>query len=800
MSSSASEIDLAAEVERLRARLAEAEETLRAIGTGEADALVVSGMEGDRIQILGAPGRVYRQFIESMGEGTATLSARGEILSCNAGLARTLEQPLELVLGSAMREHVAPEDRNILEDVIARAGQASRRQKIHLRTSTGLRVPMYLSATLLHKDAAEAATCILLTDLEEVISAEETLRESEQRYRELLDLAPVAIAVYSEGRIVFTNPAGVRLLGAESEAQVVGMSMTDVIRPDNWKQTQSRMNRMIAGEKGLYPVEEVFVTLNGAPIDVEVIAAPLTFKGKPSIQLIVTDITNRTRAEAEHERLIAAIEQATEMVILADAAGIVQYTNPAVETVSGFSRAEAVGQPVSALLKDAREVASHDQLRRILAAGKGWQGSFVNTRKDGKHYTEEGTISPVYDASGRIISYVAVLRDTTAQREMEDRLRQAQKMETVGQLAGGVAHDFNNMLQVISTYAEMSLALADAALPLHKYLLEIQRAAQRSAEMTGQLLAFARKQTVSPKILDLNDSVASARKMIQRMIGEEIDLAWIPGHDLWKIKMDPTQLDQVLANLAVNARDAIGGVGKLTIKTENVALDAVFCAAIPDTSPGDYLLLSVSDNGCGMDKDTLSHLFEPFFTTKAPGKGTGLGLATVYGIVKQNNGFINVQSKKGEGSTFKVYLPRAETGDVEGNAKFEAAAPRKGSETLLVVEDEKGIRELARESLQQLGYTVLVAGTPQEAIRMSEELVGPIHLIITDVVLPQMNGKQLAERLAIARPGLKCLYMSGYTADIIANRGVLDEGVSFIAKPFSLAVLASKVREVLDQR
>ncbi len=382
--------------------------------------------------------------------------------------------------------------------------------------------------------------------------------------------------------------------------------------------------------------------------------------------------------------------------------------------------------------------------------------------------------------------------------QLEDRLRQAQKMETAGQLAGGVAHDFNNMLQVIISYGEMALAKVDAGQPLHKYLLEIQRAAMRSAEITGQLLAFARKQTVIPKVLNLNEAVPRSQKMLQRLIGEDIDFVWMPGRDLWKVKIDPSQLDQVLANLAVNARDAIGGVGKLVVETENVTFDEAYCATQVGFVPGEYILLAVSDNGCGMNKETLSHLFEPFFTTKELGKGTGLGLATVYGIVKQNNGFINVYSEPGEGTTFRVYLPRSERVPAADAEEVEVVTLRGGTERVLVVEDEAAILELARESLEELGYTVLAAGTPEEAIRRSEEQAGPIQLLITDVVMPQMNGRQLSERLRAARPDLKCLYMSGYTADVIAHRGVLEEGVSFISKPFSLTTLAEKVREVLD--
>ena len=510
------------------------------------------------------------------------------------------------------------------------------------------------------------------------------------------------------------------------------------------------------------------------------------------------DITEHKRAEAERERLMTSIEQVGEIVVVTDLEGIIQYVNPAFVEVTGYSREEAIGQNPRFLSSGVQDRMFYQKLWQLISSGKRWQGTMVNKRKDGKLYTEQTTISPVFNSAGQVISYVEVARDITAQRLLEDQLRQAQKMETVGQLAGGVAHDFNNMLQVIITYVEMSLAKVDPAQPLHKYLVEVRRAAQRSAEITGQLLAFARKQTVLPKVLDLNDAVASAQKMIQRMIGEDIDIAWMPGHDLWNVKIDPAQLDQVLANLAVNARDAIGGVGKLTIGTEKVHFDEAYCAVHAGFVPGEYVSLSVSDDGCGMDKETQAHLFEPFFTTKAPGKGTGLGLATIYGIVKQNNGFINAYSEPGQGTTFRVYLPRVEGAATVEGAGVETTPPRGGTETIIVVEDEASILELARESLEQLGYAVLAAKTPEEALRLSAENAGPIHLLITDVVMPQMNGRQLAERLVTARPGLKCLYMSGYTADVIAHRGILDEGLRFIAKPFSLRVLAEKVREALD--
>jgi PAS domain S-box-containing protein len=521
--------------------------------------------------------------------------------------------------------------------------------------------------------------------------------------------------------------------------------------------------------------------------------------GLPWVLSSVCDITERKQAEAERERLTSAIEQVVEAVVVTDPEGKIQYVNPAFEMVTGYSREEALGQNPRILKSGEHDKAFYRELWRTISSGKSWKGTLVNKRNGGKLYTEDTTISPVCDAGGRIVSYVAVMHDITSQRLMEAQLQQAQKMETVGQLAGGVAHDFNNMLQVIAGYVEMSLGKVDAGQPLHKYLLEVRQAAQRSADITGHLLAFARRQTVSPKVLDLNEAVAGTQKMILRLIGEEIDLAWLPGHGLWRVKIDPVQLDQILTNLAVNARDAISGVGKLTLKTENVTFDEEYSATHMGFLRGEYVLLAVSDDGHGMTKETMSHLFEPFFTTKGPGKGTGLGLATVYGIIKQNNGFIHVYSEPGDGTTFKVYLPRTEETTAIERLERQAAAPRGGTETVLLVEDETAILELAKENLEQLGYAVLVARSPEEAIRRSEEHVEPIHLLITDVVMPQMDGRQLAERLSAVRPALKCLYMSGYTADVIAHRGVLKAGVSFIAKPFSLATLAEKVRAVLDK-
>ncbi|MFZ5572249.1 MAG: PAS domain S-box protein [Thermodesulfobacteriota bacterium] len=421
----------------------------------------------------------------------------------------------------------------------------------------------------------------------------------------------------------------------------------------------------------------------------------------------------------------------------------------------------------------------------------------LQRRKDGQKRLLAWWCRVLKDENGKVIGALSSARDITEQRTLEAQLLQAQKMESVGRLAGGVAHDFNNMLQSIIGHTDLALSDIGVDDPLRDNLLEIRKSAGRSAELTRQLLAFARKQTVNPKILDLNDTVAGMLKMLRRLIGEDIELIWKPGANLWPVKMDPTQVDQILANLSVNARDAITGVGTLTIETGNVCLNEFHSEGLTGYAPGDYIRLSVTDDGCGMDKDVLRNIFDPFFTTKEIGKGTGLGLATVYGIVKQNNGWISAVSEPGKGASFHIYLPREPYGEaaaIPGNED----KPERGDEIILLVEDDESILQLGAAILKRFGYTLLIARTPGEALNIVRKQEGPIHLLITDVVMPEMNGRDLKDRISAMRPGIKVLFMSGYTADIIAHHGVLESGIHFLQKPFSINSLASSVRKGLD--
>ena len=486
--------------------------------------------------------------------------------------------------------------------------------------------------------------------------------------------------------------------------------------------------------------------------------------------------------------------------------GTTQYWNKASERLYGYTQQEAIGRSLlDLIIPPEMRGAVTEEMRKMVETGEPVpSGELLLMHKDGSRVPviSHHTIVKVPGREQELFCLdidITELKQAEAEREkLQEQLNQAQKMEAVGRLAGGVAHDFNNMLGVILGYVELAFEKIDSSQDLYSDLEEIQKAAQRSADLTKQLLTFARKQIVAPKVLDLNDTVDSMLNMLRRLIGEDIDLLWLPAAQLWPIKIDPTQIDQILANLCVNARDAITDVGKLTIETRTKVLDQAYCARHTGFIPGDYVMLSVTDSGCGIDKETLDNLFEPFFTTKEIGKGTGLGLATIYGIVKQNKGFINVYSEPGQGTTFKIYLPRFHASEETGEKTIRKKPDPIGNETILLVEDEPAILEMARMMLERKGYLVFAAGSPAEAISIAGAYVGKIDLLMTDVVMPEMNGRDLAKKITALFPKIKLLFMSGYSANVITQQGVLNDGVAFIEKPFSMNELAEKIRRVLD--
>lgn len=524
----------------------------------------------------------------------------------------------------------------------------------------------------------------LLLDITERRRMEDALRDSEERYRRLVDGSPEMIFVVCEGRIVYMNQTGIRLLGALSADGVAGKPILEIVHPDSRDVIRDRMRQVVGEGRPTSLMEQKYVRLDGSVLAVEAMSVPILHQGQPAIQVFARDLTRRKETEEALHR-------------------------------------------------------------------------------------------------------------------SQEQFRQAQKMEAVGRLAGGVAHDFNNLLTAIRGYADLLLMGLDDGFPMRREVEEIQRAADRAADLTRQLLAFSRKQVLQPKILDLNAVVSNMDKMLRRLIGEDVDLATVLRPALGMVKVDPGQIEQVIMNLAVNARDAMPEGGKITIETANIELSGEYASLHTAVRPGPHVMLTVTDTGTGMDDATKQRLFEPFFTTKELGKGTGLGLSTVYGIVKQSNGSIWVYSEPGRGTSFKIYLPRHEAAEAAHRAGKRVRSAPRGKETILLVEDEAVVRMLAAEIMRKSGYQVLEAADGAGALRLIDDRRSFIDLMLTDVVMPGMGGRQLVERLPAFLAGMKVLYMSGYPDEAIGRHGFLDPGTPFLQKPFTADSLLRKVREILDE-
>jgi two-component system cell cycle sensor histidine kinase/response regulator CckA len=511
-------------------------------------------------------------------------------------------------------------------------------------------------------------------------------------------------------------------------------------------------------------------------------------KGRETMFSNVTDDNSRT--------LVAAIEQMVEMLIITHIDGIIRYCNPAFEKITGYSKEETIGQNPRFLQSGRYSREFYEQLWSTIRQGKVWKGRLINKRKDGSYYNQDSTISPVRDACGDMFGFVALNLDATEKLELERLYFEAQKLESVGRLAGGLAHDFSNLLTVINGYCEFLLQSFSAADPSRRYAAEIGKAGAHAASLTKQLLAFSRRQVVEPRVLDLNTVIRGAAPMLQRLIGEDITIETHLDGFLGQVMADPEQIHQIIMNLLINARDAMPAGGKIDVETMNISLGEDAAATHPDAKAGRYVLMRVTDTGHGIDDVIRPQIFEPFFTTKEVGRGTGLGLSTVYGIVRQSGGWVDVWSGVGIGTSFKIYLPRIDKPVLATPEKVGGRAESRG-ETILLVEDQDAVRSYAKEALEQYGYHIIEASSGDLAIGAASSHIGEIHLLLTDVVMVGMNGHELSERLQEFRPSLKALFVSGYGADVIARHGVLD-GVAFLQKPFSPDEIAAKVRQVLD--
>lgn len=505
-----------------------------------------------------------------------------------------------------------------------------------------------------------------------------------------------------------------------------------------------------------------------------------------------------SRLKQSERWLAAVLDSMGDAVIACDALGNISYVNQAFENITGYRRHEVLGRNPS-LLKSGQQPADfYTALWATITSGQVWRGRFINKRKDGATYIADTIITPLLDERGDIVNYIGLQRDVTRDMQIEEQYHRAQKMEAIGQLTAGIAHNFNNVLTVINGFAELIQLQAPPDDPLQELAEGILRSGRRAADLVRQLLAFSRKQTVQPQVLNLNSLIIRMDDSLLPILGEHIQVAKKLAPDLWLTEIDPTQIEQAILNLAINARDAMPGGGRLTIQTANLLSNDEYAARPPEVGAGEYVLLTVSDTGTGMSNEVKAHLFEPFFTTKEVGQGTGLGLAAVHGIVTQHAGFISVTSAEGRGATFRIYLPRAKEPATPANPAATATSPS-GAETILLVEDNEYVRELARRVLESHGYAVLEAPDGPAALQLALRHSGPIHLLLTDVVMPGMSGRDLARELAGTLPGVRSLFMSGYAEEAAAHHGVLDAGAEFLQKPFSPSALARKVRHVLDR-
>ncbi|MCC6525778.1 MAG: PAS domain S-box protein [Polyangiaceae bacterium] len=721
---------------------------------------------------------------------------------------------------------VDPSERARLDAAVAERGSA-RQVPVRVRRRSGA-----LRATLLSAERIEGAgeSCVLTVfeDVTERDGALDALRREQARLRALLeDSADAIVLVDASGVMTYVSPSIRNVLGRTPE-QVVGGHALGRIHPDDLPAARAALGRVLAAPGGRVRLECRGLHADGSWIDLEVIAA--NHLDDPDVASIVgnfRDITERRRGERARDLLASIVESSDDAIISASPDGRFLSWNAAAERLYGYRAEEVVGHDLRIIDAVSTPGDARELLLRAAAGERVVHHETRRRRRDGVEIDVSVTVSPVRDASGRVVGGSAIVRDVSErrraeverarltadlQRELEDRekaeralrrreeeLRQVQKMEAVGSLAGGLAHDFNNLLSVIMSYAEIVLAELAPGEPYHTEISAIHGAGMRAGELTRQLLAFSRRQILQPRVVDANELCAGLARILRRLVGEHVELVLAPAADLGRVLIDPSQLENVMLNLASNARDAMPRGGQLLISTQNASLDADAAAARGAVRPGRYVCISVRDTGVGMDEATRERMFEPFFTTKGLGHGTGLGLATVFGVVQQSAGHLVVDSAPGEGTTVGIWLPRT---DEPPEAPPSGPVPSdrlRGVETILLVEDDSGVREVVRHILRRQGYQVLEAANAGEALLICEQHTSEIHLMLTDVVMPRMSGRSLAARLAPLRPHMKVLYMSGYTHGGIDQQGVLDPGITFIPKPIRPEALARRVRALLDQ-
>jgi hypothetical protein len=745
---------------------------------------------------------LFRAVIDSAPDGIVLINQLGRIILVNAqteklfGYERSelLHQPIEMLVPERLRGRHRGHRAGYMSSLQVRPMGAGA-ELFGLRKD-GSEFPIEISLSPV-KVEGESLVCSAIRDITE-------RKHVEDKIRGLLDSAPDAMVVANaEGHIVLVNTQTEKLFGYKRE-ELLGQPVEVLVPERFWKQHRSHRTGYAAHPQSrpMGAGLELFgVRKDGTEFPVEISLSPQSTQEGAIISSTIRDVTDRKRIEdalRQSEANFRSIIEGAYGVYRAKLDGTLLAANQALATILGYGSvahvmrlnlAADVFEPGEYLPQLLEQPGQLKQIARIAAT---WR------RSDNKKVSVEISARPVHNADGNLLYVEGVVEDVSQRRGLEQRLRHLQKMEAIGRLAGGIAHDFNNVLNVITGYCELLLEQQQEDEKLQDSTKQILNAAQRGANLTRQLLAFSRQQVLQPQVIDLAENLRGIEKMLRRVIGEDVELSVSVGSQKLNVLTDPGQLEQIWMNLVVNARDAMPEGGKLLLELQSADLDADYCERNPECLPGHYAMLAFTDTGIGMPPEVLSRLFEPFFTTKEPGKGTGLGLATVYGIVKQSGGHITVYSEVSKGTTFKVYLPITTESVSLNNHSVVERESLSGTETILLVEDEDSLRQLTRTFLQGRGYTVLLAASSDAARAVSEAHAGKIDLLLTDVVLPGISGVTLAEQLALTRPYMKVLFVSGYTGDAISHHGLHNSSLIFLSKPYGMIALARKVRDVLE--
>jgi PAS domain S-box-containing protein len=780
----------------------------------------------------------YRALIETAPDVVYIISDQGEFTSLNPAFETITGWTCTEWLGKPFAPLLHPEDASLAVEMFQKVmrGDSPAPYELRILSKSGKYLVGEFTSTPYIKDGKVAGKLGIVRDITERKSAEKALRQGEMRLEKinrcLLELGPnfdsninrltalcgellgATCALYNrlQGDLLCSIGQWQTPPGFKSEDAPAGHICYDVIRNNreeavvitNLPRTSYAESDPNVRAHGLQTYMGCAVKCEGHAIGSLCVVYGTDYRptddDRRILGILASAIGNedtRKQAEAELNRLMTAIEQTPESVVITDTEGRILYVNPVFERVTGYSRAEVIGQNPRLLKSNRQESAFYQGLWAKINAGEVWRGRFINKKKDGTLFTEDAVIAPVRDEKGTVTNYIAIKRDISHELELEVQYRQTQKIDSIGRLAGGVAHDFNNILAVICGHTELALAQLSSDAPLRSSLECIQESAERAANLTRQLLAFARRQVIEPRRINLNELIVNLNKMLHRLIGEDIKLVTQTAPDLGQIKVDPGQIEQVLLNLVVNARDAMPDGGTLTIRTDNVTLDEDYARRHLIT-PGDYVMVSVSDTGAGMTDEVKQHIFEPFFTTKEQGKGTGLGLATCFGIIQQSNGHIHAESQVDKGAEFKIFLPRVRGVEDSISSREAPVSLPQGAETILLAEDEPSLRQLMARVLRTQGYTVLEAADGHEALTLAQANGAKIQLLLTDVIMPGLSGKTLAEWLGQVNPQVRVLFISGYINNNAVRDAMSKPGTFFLQKPFNPLDLTKKVREAIE--